>query len=72
MNLTATSMTIEPASAAKPQLRVLLVEDDSADRELILRELGKGEFEIVADVAATADEFRQRMRTNCPDVVLAD
>jgi signal transduction histidine kinase len=72
MNLTATSMTIEPASAAKPQLRVLLVEDDSADRELILRELGKGEFEIVADVAATADEFRQRVRTNCPDVVLAD
>jgi signal transduction histidine kinase len=72
MNLTATSMTIEPASAAKPQLRVLLVEDDPADRELTLRELGKGEFEIVADVAATADEFRQRVRTNCPDVVLAD
>jgi signal transduction histidine kinase len=72
MNLTSTRTALEPASAAKPQLRVLLVEDDPADRELILRELGKGEFEIVADVAGTADEFRQSIRTNCPDVVLAD
>ncbi len=56
----------------KARLRVLLVEDDPADRDLILRELEKGEFEIVTDVAGTADEFRQRVRTNRPDVVLAD
>ena len=48
------------------------MEDDPADRDLILSELGKGEFEIISDVAGTADEFRQRIRTNCPDVVLAD
>jgi signal transduction histidine kinase len=74
MNPTATQMAreAEPASAAKPRLRVLLVEDDPDDRELILHELEKSEFEITADVAGTVDELRQRVRTNCPDVVLAD
>jgi signal transduction histidine kinase len=74
MNPTATrtAREAEPSSAAKPRLRVLLVEDDRNDRDLILRELGKGEFEITAEVAGTADEFRQRLKTNHPDVVLAD
>jgi signal transduction histidine kinase len=72
MNSIATRTAPEPASAAKPQLRVLLVEDDPAERDLFLRELGKGEYEIIADVAGTADEFLQRIRTNRPDVVLAD
>jgi signal transduction histidine kinase len=72
MNPTATRMVLDPSRAAKPKLRVLLVEDDPADRDLILRELGKGEFEIAADVAGTADEFREEVRTNRPDVVLAD
>ncbi len=62
----------ENLSAAKPSLRVLLVEDNPADRDLILRELGRGEFEIIGDVVETAEAFRQRVRTNCPDVVLAD
>jgi signal transduction histidine kinase len=72
MNPTATKTALDPSRADKPQLRVLLVEDDPAERDLILRELRKGEFEIIADVAGTADEFRQRIRTNRPDVVLAD
>ncbi|HYM05788.1 MAG TPA: ATP-binding protein [Terriglobales bacterium] len=74
MNSTATHLAREAGSlsAPRPQLRVLLVEDDPADRDLILRELQKGEFEIAADVAVTADDFRQRVSTNRPDVVLAD
>ena len=74
MNPTAARLAREsgPANAPRPQLRVLLVEDDPADRDLILRELQKGEFEITADVAVTADDFRLRIRTNHPDVVLAD
>ncbi len=72
MNPTATATALELARPPKPQLRVLLVEDDPADRDLILGELAKGEFEIIADVAATAAEFRQRIATNRPDVVLAD
>jgi CheY-like chemotaxis protein len=72
MNPTATGTALGPARQPKPQVRVLLVEDDPADRDLILGELAKGEFEITADVAATAAEFRQRIATNRPDVVLAD
>jgi signal transduction histidine kinase len=74
MNTTATRMKreAEAAIASKPQLHVLLVEDDSADRDMILHELGKGEFEITSEVVQTAEEFRQRIRTRCPDVVLSD
>ena len=60
------------STAQKPQLRVLLVEDNPNDRDLILRELAKGEFEITSEVAQTAEEFRLRVRASCPDVVLAD
>ena len=74
MNTTATGAAHEAttSSVCRPRLRVLLVEDDPADRDLILSELRKGEFEITSDVAGTADEFRQKVRANCPDVVLAD
>jgi signal transduction histidine kinase len=74
MNLAAARTSLEtlPSSATRPQLRVLLVEDDPADRDLILRELGKCEFEISSEVAGTADEFRERIRSARPDVVLAE
>ena len=48
------------------------MEDNPADRDLILHELGKGEFDVISDVVQTAEEFRQRIKTNIPDVVLAD
>jgi CheY-like chemotaxis protein len=60
------------SDASKTHLHVLLVEDDSGDREMILHELAKGEFEITSEVVRTAEEFRQRIRTHCPDVVLSD
>jgi signal transduction histidine kinase len=74
MSATATKMgrEAESSSTTKAKVRVLLVEDDAADRDLILRELGKSEFEISSEVVQTAEEFRQRIRTLCPDVVLAD
>lgn len=73
MSATATVRQHEnPSAAIKPQLRVLLVEDNPGDRDLILQELGKGEFDVISDVVQTAEEFRQRMKTNIPDVVLAD
>jgi len=74
MSATGTRMGEEAGKsvASKPQLHVLLLEGDSADRELILRELAKGEFEITSDVVQTAEEFRQRIRDQPPDVVLSD
>ncbi len=73
MNTTATRAAHEAIASnlPRPRLRVLLVEDDPADGELILRELRDCEFEITSDVAATAHEFRQKLKTSCPDVVLA-
>jgi signal transduction histidine kinase len=51
---------------------VLLVEDNLADSELVLRELRRGGFEVTCDVVQTADQFRQKLQTTIPDIVLAD
>ena len=74
MSETGTAMGREAqnSSTPKPQLQVLLLEDDPADRELVLRELRKAEFEIQSHVVQTADQFRECVRTHCLDVVLAD
>ncbi len=74
MNTSAAVMScgIEIPVARKPHLRVLIVEDNPADRGLILRELDNGEYEISSDVVETAEQFRRLVKTNCPDVVLSD
>jgi signal transduction histidine kinase len=59
-------------SADGNKLRVLLVEDNSSDIELILRELRHGGFEVSSDVVQTAEEFTQQVRANSYQVVLAD
>jgi signal transduction histidine kinase len=59
-------------SAAKTRLSALLVEDNLADSELVLRELRRGGFEVTSDVVQTAAEFRQKLQTTTPDIVLAD
>ena len=69
---TRTALGPESSSTTRPLLRVLLMEDNPADRDLILRELGKDEFEIISEVVQTVEGFRQQVRTNCPDVVLSD
>ncbi len=66
-----TAATPQPAPATSV-LRVLLVEDESADVELTLRALRKAGFEATADVAETAAEFTDLIRKNSYDVVLAD
>jgi signal transduction histidine kinase len=69
---TATGLGDKGSPADKSALRVLLVEDNPDDRDLILRELAKGIFEITSDVVQTAEDFRQRVRTHQPDVILSD
>jgi DNA-binding NtrC family response regulator len=54
------------------KLRALLVEDEPADVELVLRALRQAGFEVGADVAQTAEEFTRQVRTNSYDVILAD
>ena len=56
----------------KPQLRVLLVEDDRSDSELILHALRNGGFAAEHDVVQTVEEFTARIRKNSYDTILAD
>jgi signal transduction histidine kinase len=57
---------------AKVKLRALLVEDNAADAELVLRELRGSGFEVISDLVQSAQDFRRVVRSNCPDIVLAD
>jgi signal transduction histidine kinase len=54
------------------KLRVLAVEDDPADLELVLNALGDGGFDPGADAVQTAEEFTDYVRRNHYDVILAD
>ena len=53
-------------------LRVLLVEDNPADAELVLRRLQQDGLSVASEMAQTADEFTQRVRANHYDIILAD
>jgi len=57
---------------ADVKLRVLLVEGDAADTELILRALRGGGFEVISELVQSADDFSRAVQSHCPDVVLAD
>ena len=54
------------------KLRILLVEDNPADIELVLATLRRNGFEVSNDVAQTAEEFTARIRTTSYDLILAD
>src|SRR5207245_10341372 len=58
--------------AGHGKLRVLLVEDNPSDIELVSRELRRGGFDLTMDVVETAEEFTARVRSNSYQVVLAD
>jgi signal transduction histidine kinase len=73
----SSSVTIAGSSAEKPgtaqdKIRVLLVEDSSADMELVLRELRRDGFEVEFDGVQTAEDFARYIRTKSYDIVLAD
>ena len=54
------------------ELRVLHVEDDALDAELVAQALGKGGFSFSVVVVQTEAEFERELRAQSPDVVLAD
>jgi len=62
----------EAPAAALTRLRVLQLEDDLADSELILRELRRDGFDVTCKVVQTPEEFREQVRVMAPDIVLAD
>ncbi len=65
-------ITIGDSRKASIKLRVLLVEDDPADIELVLLALRKTGFDVSNDVVQTVEEFTSRIQTTGYDVILAD
>jgi two-component system cell cycle sensor histidine kinase/response regulator CckA len=53
-------------------LRILILEDQPADADLITRELRKAGFEFVAKTVATEKEFLAELRDAAPQLILAD
>lgn len=60
------------SSDAGEPLRVLLVEDNTADSELVLRELKRAGFNVTSELVQAAEEFRLILEKFVPDIVLAD
>jgi CheY-like chemotaxis protein len=54
------------------QLRVLHVEDNELDAELVAESLRKGGFSVSVAVVQEESEFEQQLGLQRPDVVIAD
>jgi PAS domain S-box-containing protein len=54
------------------RLRVLLVEDDPADAELVLHELKRSDFDVVSTAVGTRGQLEEALRDPAYDVVLSD
>ncbi len=67
-----TFLAASNAGMSETKLNVLLVEDNSADAELVLRELRRDGYAVISALVQTADEFRRRVRAHPPQIVLAD
>jgi DNA-binding NarL/FixJ family response regulator len=59
-------------SAAKKPLRILLLEDNAADAELISHELQRSGMRILATHVDSAESFTATLKSFAPDVVLSD
>jgi signal transduction histidine kinase len=72
MTTTGAGAAVGKTVAAKTKIEVLIVEDNSADSELVMRTLRAGGFDVSGEVVLTPEEFRRRVRKKLPDIVLAD
>jgi len=66
-------MTTTNDLAPQPgQLRVLHVEDNELDAELVVQAMRRGGFSVSVVVVQTEAEFKRQLRWHRPDIVLAD
>src|ERR1700740_3686872 len=52
--------------------RILLLEDNTADATLALRELQRSGFEVDSKIVSTPEEFTQEIKSTHYDLILAD
>lgn len=74
MNSTASAVAREKneTALATVPLRVLLVEDNPDDAELVLLELRRGGFGVTSDVVQTLEDFTRQVRAQPYEMILAD
>jgi signal transduction histidine kinase len=65
-------MTPEPPGSPAKTLRVLIVEDDPLDVELVVFSIGQDGYTITYDVVDNPESFQQKWREGPYDIVLAD
>ena len=58
--------------ATEKSIKVLILEHDENDLELLLYELKKGELDFVAKVVETKEQFSNALLDYCPDIILSD
>lgn len=68
----AETQASQKAEGNPSNVRVLLVEDDPSDRELILHAVDNGGSVVEYDVVQTAEQFTALIRKNRYDAILAD
>ncbi|MFZ0418868.1 MAG: ATP-binding protein [Candidatus Sulfotelmatobacter sp.] len=72
MSEAGTKLAVVRSASPKLNLRVLLVEDNQLDAELVLRAMRLDGFDVSARVVQDEAGFVEALRTHCPEVVLAD
>jgi signal transduction histidine kinase len=60
------------ATPVTDSIRVLLVEDNLADAELVKHELQRGGFQVITDLAQNGAELKDRLGSAEYDIILAD
>jgi signal transduction histidine kinase len=65
-------ISTDDSRKASTKLRVLMVEDNPADVELVLHTLRMDGFDVSNDVVQTAEELTSRIQATSYDVILAD
>src|ERR1700704_2033 len=65
-------ISTDDSPKASTKLRVLMVEDNPADVELVLRTLRMDGFDVSNDVVQTAEGLTARIQATSYDVILAD
>jgi signal transduction histidine kinase len=58
--------------ANEKSIKLLILEHDENDLELLLYELKKGALDFVPKIVETKDQFSIALRQFCPDVILSD
>lgn len=56
----------------KKDIKILIIEDNSADAYLLIRQLKKSEMSFLSEVVETRTDFEQLLDTFCPDIILSD